>query len=180
VTYIGLLRGVNLAGHNKIAMADLRGLLTRLGFADPRSLLQSGNVVFGSQGRSAARLERLLETEIEKQLKIRTDFYVRNPAEWRAIVAGNPFPDEAVRDPGHLVLLALKESPDAKRVRALQAAIVDREIVRVTGRHAYIVYPDGMGRSRLTPAILDRTIGRGTARNWNTVLKIAALAEDGK
>ena len=72
--------------------------------------------------------------------------------------------------------MLLKSAPDATRVKALQAAIVGPEIVRAKGRHAYIVYPDGMGRSRLTSALIERTLGtRGTARNWNTVLKLGAL-----
>jgi len=61
-------------------------------------------------------------------------------------------------------------------VAALQAAIKGREVVRAKGRHAYIVYPDGIGRSRLTNVMIEKKLGtRGTGRNWNTVLKLAAL-----
>ncbi len=73
----------------------------------------------------------------------------------------------------------LKRAANAKDVKAVQAAIAGPETIRADGRHLYIVYPDGIGRSRLTNALLEKKLGiRGTARNWNTVLKIAALAEE--
>jgi uncharacterized protein (DUF1697 family) len=87
------------------------------------------------------------------------------------------FEAEAKSDPGHLVVMALKDAPAASAVKALQAAIKGREIVRAAGRHAYIVYPDGIGRSKLTNALIEKTLAtRGTARNWNTVMKLAAMA----
>jgi len=71
----------------------------------------------------------------------------------------------------------LRRAPDAKAVKALQAAIQGREVVRASGTHLYIVYPDGVGRSRLTNALIEKKLDtRGTARNWNTVLKLNALA----
>ena len=74
----------------------------------------------------------------------------------------------------------LKDAPTAKQVTALQAAIAGREIVRAVSQQAYIVYPDGIGRSRVTNALIERNLGaRGTGRNWNTVLKLAALMRDG-
>ncbi|HEV8579867.1 MAG TPA: DUF1697 domain-containing protein [Thermoanaerobaculia bacterium] len=176
--HIALLRAVNLGSHNKVGMADLRKLLSDLGFEDAQSLLQSGNLVFGSEGRKGAQLEELLETEAKKRLGLDTDFMVRTASEWRAIIDGNPFPEEAERDPGHLVVMALKEQAGPKDVAALQEAIKGREVVRGKGRHVYIIYPDGIGRSKLTNALIEKKLGtRGTGRNWNTVLKLAGLAE---
>jgi uncharacterized protein (DUF1697 family) len=73
--------------------------------------------------------------------------------------------------------MLLKEAPSRASVKALQSAIKGREVVRAKGRHAYVVYPDGVGASRLTSALVERTLRtRSTGRNWNTVLKLAALA----
>lgn len=178
-THIALLRGINVGGNKKVAMADLRDLLTELGFADPRSLLQSGNLVFRSDALEGAGLERLLDAETEKRLGLKTEFFVRTAKEWKGVVASNPFPDEAESDPSHLVVMFLKDAPDAESVGALQAAITGREIVRAVGRQAYIVYPDGIGDSRLTNAVIEKKLGtRGTGRNWNTVMKLDALAGD--
>jgi len=144
---------------------------------DAQSLLQSGNIVFESEGRTAARLESLLESEVAKRLGATTTFYVRTAREWKSLVVDNPFPEAAKKDPSHLVVLFLKKPPTPAAVQALKAAIVVREEVQAAGRQAYVIYPDGIGRSRLTPGIIDTKLGqRGTGRNWNTVLKLAALA----
>ena len=175
-TYFALLRGINVGGHKPVAMADLRELLTQVGFDGAQSLLQSGNLVFRSNARKGVELERLLETEAKQRLALETDFFVRTAREWRALVARNPFREEADRDPEHLVVMCLKTAPDAKDVKALQVAITGPEVVRADGRHAYIVYPHGIGRSRLTNALIEKKLGtRGTGRNWNTVLKLGAL-----
>jgi len=95
---------------------------------------------------------------------------VRTAAEMQAIVDANPFPKEAKNDPGRLVVLFLQGTGDGK---TLQKAIKDREIARGEGRQIYVYYPDGQGRSRLTNALIEKTLGtRVTARNWNTVLKL--------
>lgn len=177
-TYIGLLRAINLGAHNKIKMADLRQLLVDLGLEDPKTLLLSGNVVFGSPSQPAAKLERLLQDATAKHLGVTTEFFVRTAKEWNAIVDANPFPAEARRDPGHLVMMCLKDTPPPAALKALQAAIRGREVVKAKGPQAYFVYPDGIGRSKLTIAVIERILGtRGTARNWNTVTKLGALAE---
>jgi uncharacterized protein (DUF1697 family) len=176
---VALLRAINLAGQKSVTMADLKALLATLGFADARSLLASGNLVFAAAGRvpASAKLEALLEAESAKRLKLETAFFVRSAAEMRAMVGRNPFPAEAKRDPGHLVAVFLKDTVDAARVDALRAAIVGRELVAGTGREIFAVYPDGIGRSKLTMALIEKKLGvRGTARNWNTVLKLEALA----
>ena len=174
MAHIALLRGVNLGGHRAVAMADLRALATALGLGEVRTLLNSGNLVFES-GAKSADLETLLEAEAHRRLGLRTDFHVRSAEEWRAIVKKNPFPAEAKRDPGRLIMFCLKTAPGAKAFTALQAAIKGAERVLGVGRHAYIYYPDGQGRSKLTVAMIDKAIGAGTGRNWNTVLKLAAL-----
>lgn len=175
-THIALLRAINLGAHNAVPTADLRDLLTRLGFGDVRSLLQTGNLVFQSDGSAGAQLERLLEAEAKKRLRLETDFFVRSGQEWRAVIKRNPFPREAVRDPAHLLVMFLKDAPDAKTVKALQAAITGSEVVRAVGKQLYAVYPDGIGRSRLTNAVIEKKLGtRGTGRNWNTILKLGAL-----
>jgi len=157
-------------------MGNLRDLLEELGFVGVRTLLMSGNVVFERDGRKPSELERVLEEATARRLKVETDYFVRTAKEWSEIIAANPFRREAKEDPGHLLVVCLKKSVSAGDVKALQAAIRGREIVRAEGRQAYIVYPDGVGRSKLTNALIEAKLGaRGTARNWNTVLKLAAM-----
>jgi uncharacterized protein (DUF1697 family) len=177
--HIALLRGINVGGRNIVAMADLRQLMDTLGFTSARSLLQSGNLVFQGDRRTTATVEHLLEVETEKRLGVSVDYFVRTAAEWEVIVARNPFPDEARRDPSHLVVMLLKDAPAAKDVKALQAAIQGPEIVRADGKQLYAVYPAGIGKSKLTNTLIEKKLcARATARNWNTVVKLAALARD--
>src|SRR5579871_1086526 len=173
--HIALLRGVNVAGHGMVAMAELRKCVAELGFADVRTLLQSGNLVFRSNKGPTAAIERLLEKEIAARLDLRTDFMVRTAAEWDRIIADNPFPTETKNNPARLVVVALKGEGERKDVDTLRTAFTGPEIIHAAGRQLYIVYPNGQGRSRLTNALIEKKLGiRGTARNWNTVLKLGA------
>lgn len=175
--HVALLRAVNVGGRGKVAMADLRAMLTDLGFEAPQSLLQSGNLVFRSQPTGAA-LEARLEKEAEARLGLTTDFLVRTAAEWAKIVAANPYAAMAKDDPGHLLVMALKSPPDAAGLEALRAWIPGRETIEANGRELYITYPDGVGTSKLTNTVIERRLKtRGTARNWNTVTKLAALLD---
>lgn len=175
-TFLALLRGINVGGNKKVAMADLRDMLTALGFENVRTVLQSGNAVFRSGSRSSAQLEKLLESSVGKKLGLQCDFHVRTADEWKEVIARNPFPEAAKSDPSHLLVLFMKEAPAASDVKALQAAIIGPELVRAAGREVYIVYTQGIGTSKLSNVLIDKKLKmRGTARNWNTVLKLGAL-----
>jgi len=175
-TFFVLLRAVNVGGHNLVSMEQLRQFAGDLGMLEARTLLQSGNLVFRAGSGKAAELERLLETECPQRLRLTIQFFVRTEEQWRALMADNPFPEEAKRDPARLLTLFLKALPAAGKVEALQAAIKGPELVRSKGNHAYIFFPNGMGRSRLTTALMEKHLGPATGRNWNTVVKMAALA----
>jgi uncharacterized protein (DUF1697 family) len=160
-------------------MSHLRDFVIELGFSEARTLLQSGNLVFRGDGRTGAALEQLLETEAAERLGLQADFLVCSVDEWKDVVTRNPFPKEAERDPSHLVVMFLKSAANPKNVSAVQEAIAGRETIRADGKQLYIVYPDGIGRSRVSNVFLEGKLGiRGTARNWNTVLKLAALADE--
>jgi uncharacterized protein (DUF1697 family) len=176
---IALLRGINVGGRNLLAMSDLKDLLGAIGLAGARSLLQSGNLVFDSGGRTDADLERLLEVETEKRLGVSADYVIRSADEWQTVISRNPFPMEAERAPSHLVVMFFKKAPRARDMELLQIAIKGPEIVRADGTQLYIVYPAGIGRSKLTNTLIEKKLGsRGTGRNWNTVLKLAALIRE--
>jgi len=139
--------------------------------------LVRGNAVFRGSTRSNAALEEELEKAMLQRLGLRTAFLVRSTREWADVVARNPFPGEATRDPGHLLVMFLKAAPAVDAVEALQAGVRGPEVIRAGARHLYIRYPDGVGRSKLTGTSIEKKLGTiGTARNWNTVLKLAALA----
>jgi uncharacterized protein (DUF1697 family) len=177
--FVALLRAVNLGPHNKISMADLKAVAQGAGLTDARTLLQSGNLVFHAKAQASAALEKHLESALGKELGLKTPVLVRSAAEWRATLEANPFPKEAKADPSHLVVMALKGKPEPTLLASLTQAIVGRERVKAGPRALYLVYPDGIGESKLTAALIEKKVGIvGTARNWNTAEKIAALLEN--
>lgn len=176
--YVALLRAVNVGGHAKVGMAELRALAVRLGLAAPRTLLQTGNLLFEAEA-SRGELERRISEGLVAEFGLRTLVIVRSRADWSAIVAGNPYPEMAREDPSHLLVAPLEAAPEAGAEAKLRAAIKGRERVSIVGDTAYLAYPDGIGRSKLTSAVIGRHLGvAGTGRNWTTALKIAAAFDD--
>jgi uncharacterized protein (DUF1697 family) len=168
---VALLRAVNVGGAGKLAMGDLRACCEGLGFADVRTLLQSGNVVFKAGALNGAALEQTLEAALEAILGLKTEVFVRDGAELGDIVAANPFPAFAKKDPSHLVVVFMKKATGAADRQAIAAATKrGPEEAKAHGRQVYITYSAGIGRSTLKLPV------EGTARNWNTVTKLAAMA----
>jgi uncharacterized protein (DUF1697 family) len=175
-TYVALLRGINVGGNKMVAMAELRAALTKAGFSNVRTLLQSGNVVLDAVASSPVKLESQLEAEVKKRFSLQVEVHVRSAAELAAVIEANPFAAEATRDPSHLLVTFFKTPLDVAKVKATQAAIAGPERLQADGRHLYMVFPEGIGHSKAT-VVVGRMLGPGgTARNWNTVQKLAALA----
>ncbi len=175
---ISMLRGVNVGGHHKIKMDALRALYVSLGLHHPQTYVQSGNVIFTTAERNLVRLARRIENGIEQSFGFRPDVMLRTASEMRDVVAGNPFATRQDIEPGKLLVnfLAAAPSPEARR-RILQLQ-TDPEQLRLAGRELYIYYPHGVGRSKLSTAVLERTLQTSsTGRNWNSVTKMLALAE---
>jgi uncharacterized protein (DUF1697 family) len=176
VKHIALLRAVNVGGTGKVKMAELREMAEAMGFTEVETLLQSGNLVFAAKGKDE-NLEGRLEAELEAKLKVKAAVMVRSATAWREIIEANPFPKAAHADPSHLLVAPLKAKPATGAEAALQVAIRGPETAKVVGEAAYIVYPDGIGRSKLTSAVIEAKLGvKATGRNWNTVLKLAEMA----
>jgi uncharacterized protein (DUF1697 family) len=163
-SYAALLRGVNVGGRSKVSMPALVELCRSLGHEEAASYIQSGNLVFRTSERSAARTASGLEEAIREQLGI-----LRTNAELEAIAAGSPF-DEKV----HVVFL--DHAPTAKAIAALDSERSPGDSFSVEGREIYLSLANGAGRTKLSLDWFERTLGvAGTQRNWNTVLKLAEL-----
>lgn len=174
--HIALLRGVNAAGNRQVTAEELTALLTELGCAEVRTGPRVGDLVFASGEQTGAELQSQIETALMDRLALRTDVYVRTAQAWKALVAANPFPEFAQSDPGWLMTLFLKDAPDKKAVGVLRSAIRGREQVRAESRQLYAVYPDGVGGSKLTNGLIEKTLGaRITGRNWTTVLALDGM-----
>jgi uncharacterized protein (DUF1697 family) len=176
--YVAFLRAVNVGGKNNVSMARLRDALTDAGPEEVATVLQSGNVVFRSRA-SAGAAAKVVAATIEETFGLQIGVVIRSAAELAAVAATNPFLDEEPdRDAKTLHVAFLSDRPSAAAVAKLDPDRSPPDSFSVSGREIYLSYPDGSGRSRLTLDYLERTLGvKGTARNWNTVLRIQTLFE---
>jgi uncharacterized protein (DUF1697 family) len=175
---ISLLRAVNLAGHNKVKMDALRELYESLGLSGAQTYVQSGNVVFRTDAKDMGRLQKRIENGIEQSFGFRTGVMLRSSLELKDVIRRNPFAKRSGIEPNKLLVsfLASEPGPEAKE-RIVQIKVGPEEL-HLDGRELYIYYADGMGRSKLTPAVIERALKvSGTARNWNTVTKLLEMAE---
>ena len=176
---IALLRAVNLGSHNKISMDALRNLCTSLKLCNPQTYVQSGNVVFSARNAKLEQIAKRLGNGIERTFGFRTDVILRTTPEMRSVVARNPFARRSGIEPGKLIVLFLANDPGPKAREAIQKIKVDQEELHLDGRELYIYFPNGMGRSRVSTAAIERAIQTpGTGRNWNSVTKLLDMAEE--
>jgi uncharacterized protein (DUF1697 family) len=173
--FIALIRGINVGGHKKIRMADLKASCEAMGLRDVRTHLQSGNVVFKSAKSNRAQLAK----EIQAAMSVDAKVILRSADELRAVVDANPMPEEAQRGPSHFIVTFLDAKPSAAAMQSLRDAYSGPEKMELHGTELYIEYGPDMGRSKLNNALIERKLGvAGTARNWNTVTKLVELAEE--
>ncbi|MEU9120695.1 DUF1697 domain-containing protein [Streptomyces sp. NPDC048506] len=175
---IALLRGINVGGHNSFPKARQLALAESLGFTDVSVLLQTGNLVFTDPGTPPEETARLLHDRIAADLGLDVPVVVRTRDELAAAIDANPFP-QAVPEPKSLHVTFLSAAPtDTSRLEALDEAAFVPDRFRLIGRELYLWCPGGIGRSKLAERVSRAPLGvTATARNWNTVTKLLALAD---
>jgi uncharacterized protein (DUF1697 family) len=175
VTYVGLLRGVNIGRSKRIAMADLRVLVERLGYRGVQTTLNSGNVVFAGPRASAARVAGQVELALANHLGVTVKVVVLTAPELAAAVAANPLV-EIASDPSRLVLAVPSNPKDMVRIRPLLEKEWVPEALAAGPRAAYFWCPDGFIESPVADAVR-RALGDSvTMRNWATVGKLLTLS----
>ena len=175
---ICLLRGVNVGGHNQIKMDVLRALCESLGLHSAQTYIQSGNVVFRTKERNAAKLAAQIECAIEKKHGFRPDVVLRTASEMRDVIARNPFSERKGIEPNKLAVMFLARESEPNVQDAVRKIKPEVEELHLLGRELYIYFPDGMGRSKLVPLLARALKNSGTGRNWNTVVKLLEMAEN--
>jgi uncharacterized protein (DUF1697 family) len=176
---ISMLRGVNVGGHHKIKMDALRALYESLKFEDPRTYVQSGNVIFRSKEKNSAALANKIQNAIERTFGFRPDVILRTPDELRKAIAASPFPAHRKLEPGKILVTFLAAEPGPEAQATLLTLKKHPEELHLQGRELYIYFPDGAGRSKLPWSSVEKLLKTtGTARNWNSVTKMLAIAEE--
>jgi uncharacterized protein (DUF1697 family) len=176
--YVALVRGINVGATRKLPMAELRTACGEAGLTGVATYIQSGNIVLTSNA-SAAEVAERLQTLIVDRFKLDVPVIVRTAAEWQRYAAGSAFPD-AEAERAKLLHLCLSAKPLNNGVAdALAARATAKERIAIKDDALWIDFGESVGTSKLTPTLLDKAAGSPvTARNWNTVLALAAMLDD--
>ena len=179
-TYVVLLRAVNVGGTGKLPMADFRNLLAGLGYGNVETYIQSGNAVFDAPGSPAA-VGIAVADALAAILPMPVPVLVRTHAELGRVIGANPFVAEAALDGARVHAVFLSGIPAAGAAVGLDRIVAQfparRDRYHLSGDTLYLHLPDGAADSKFTPKALERALRvTGTARNWNTVLKLHAMA----
>ena len=178
--YIALLRGINVGG-KRMKMDDLRDVFAELGFENVQTLLASGNVAFQSDASDRAQVAAQIEAGIRQKFGFESRIIIRTAEEIQQVIQNHPFSEDHMADEGKLLVMFMGEAPSSEAVTALKEAHAGPEVTHISGPEAYIVYPDGMGRSKLTNNFIEKHLKvTGTGRNWKTVNKLRDLADSFK
>lgn len=175
-TWVVLLRGVNVGGANRLAMADLRNLVTSLGHTEVATYIQSGNLVLKSPKSDRARLAAEICTGIEEVHGLSVSAVLRTPDELRESLANNPFIGTV--DPARVLITFLSGAPRSDDVARLEPERFLPDRFELRGSELYGYYPNGAGRSKMTLDYFEKRLAvSGTARNLNTVARLIELAD---
>ncbi len=175
--YISLLRGINVGGNKRIKMAELKDLYESLGLMGTQTLLQSGNAVFYTGVNDAAAVADRIETGIKARFGFESRIILRTVEAFRAVVEKHPYSPEQLKEPKKILVMFLRDVPDADAIAQLKTDHQGREEITIIGQEAYLFYTDGMGLSKLDNNFIERRLKcSGTGRNWNTTNHLLELA----
>ena len=173
-----MLRGVNIGGHHKIRMDDLRALCASLKLAGVHTHLQSGNVIFRTEERNLSALAGKIQASIGSKCGFRPEILLRTIPEMRQVISRNPFAQRKGIDPSKLAVVFLVHQLAVPARQALLQMDIAPEELHVIGRQLYIYFPNGQARPKLSWSRVEKILGpRFTGRNWNTVTKLLELSQ---
>ena len=176
--FIALLRGVNLASHNRMKMETLRAVCESLKLRDVQTYVQSGNIVFRTKEEDEAKLAARVERAIEAEFGFRPPVILRTTEHWKRAIERNPFAGRAGIEPAKLLVHFLASDPGESAREKARAVPASPDEVHFFERELYIYFPNGMARPKLSVAGVERALKvSGSGRNWNTVLKLLEMAE---
>ena len=176
--FVSLFRGINVGGHHKIRMGELKDLHESLDLKDVLPYIQSGNVVFKSDDADVAQLQRQIEDGFEKKFGFHVEVLVRTSAELRDIIDKNPFQGQQSKESKWVAVMFLADRPDDTAQEDLLKTYAGPEELFIIGKEIYIYYPNGIGRSKLSHSYIEKKLKTfGTGRNWNTMLQLQKLLQ---
>lgn len=176
---ISMFRGVNVGSHNRIKMDSLRAVYESLKLEEPRTYLQSGNVIFRTKEKNTVALAKKISNAFENKFGFHSEVILRSVEELRKAIAASPFAGRSDMDPGKLLVTFLDGDPSPDAHATLRSLKGHPEELHLLGRELYIYFPDGAGKSKLPWSSVAKMLKTtGTARNWNSVTQMLVIAEE--
>lgn len=173
--YFALLRGINVSGHNMIKMAELKRMFEEMGFERVKTYINSGNVLFESEDCEESLQERI-EQEIHHVFGFTIAVILRTSSEWDRIIATCPFSMETLTEGQSIHLTLLRSTPTHGELDKLPDVDPQEDEYLLDGREIYLLYRQSILDSKLTKKFLK--LVPQTARNWKTIMKLAAMAKE--
>ncbi|NQY05235.1 MAG: DUF1697 domain-containing protein [Flavobacteriaceae bacterium] len=172
ITYIAILRGINVGGHRKLPMAALRELLNDLGLSEVKTYIQSGNLIFKSKNTNIKSLEVAIEQAIKKQFNYEVPTLIREVSAWERAFSNNPYKD---KDPKKVSFTFLSDTPEEK----LESFISDYDEFIHIDDVVHVYCQNGYRKSKLHNNFFEKKLNvKATTRNWNTVNKLLTMAKE--
>lgn len=175
-TYVALLYSIVLGQGRRLVMADLRAMAESLDLEAPRTLVSTGNLVFEAKGATVAQLEQRLEAAFEPLFGRHVDIIVRSAADWRQLVAGNPFPKESAADASRVMVRVMRKPVADDVAAALEPYLANGERLKLVAGDLWVHFPHEPSQSKLLGALTPKRLGgAGTSRNWNTIRRLGEM-----
>lgn len=176
-TYILLLRGINVSGQKKILMADLKQNLSELGYANIKTYIQSGNLVFQSEKSGIKSLQDEIEQKIFDTHGFEVKAFIILPEDLQEIIQNNPFIDDMEKDVKRTYFTFLSKEPDS--IESIDASKYPDEEFRLQGKTIYFYSAIGYGNAKMNNNFFEKKLGlTATTRNWNTCNKLIEMSRE--
>jgi len=176
-TYITMLRGISMTGHNTLKMTRLADLFRQLGYTDAETYIQSGNIVFSCQNSSIDDVSSEIRKAILSEFSLDIAVITRTPDEMQKIILANPFLEEPNFDHSKMAVLFLELQPSEEQILKVAGIDYPPDKFRINGREIYIYCPNGFGKTKLYTNFFEAKMKvTGTARNWRTINKLMEMA----
>tara|TARA_R110001583_G_scaffold412_4_gene3890 strand:+ start:35651 stop:36205 length:555 start_codon:yes stop_codon:yes gene_type:complete len=179
-TYIALLRGINVSGHNKIKMVDLRLLFNDLKFNNVTTYIQSGNVIFTSSEKDISKIEREIKEAIKKKFDYDVKVLIITKNTIQTVFASNPFMENSNPDITKMCVTFLSDFPESDNIKLLEEYISNyTDEYKINEKHIFLHCPIGFAKTKLTNNLIERKLKvDATSRNWKTITKLVELSNE--
>jgi uncharacterized protein (DUF1697 family) len=179
-TFVSLLRGVNMTGHNSVKMTELASLCRAMGCIDPQTFIQSGNIVFSvSDNTDPASLTSMIEEGIRDKWGYNVPAMIRTVVDLENIMSANPYLGVPGFDPARMAVIFLHEEASQEQIERVAGVNYPPDLFSIKGKEIYTWCPDGFGRTKIYTNFFEKKMKvTGTARNWKTVKSLLDLASE--